>query len=68
MTLPRPAARRRELLLGAAAAGLALGLPRGALGQTPDLGAGLPRRGVNLSHWLSWEGRQPVGPGDARLC
>ena len=52
---------RRRVLIGAAGAGLTLALPRRSLAQ-----ASLPKRGVNLSHWLSWEGRQPVVAEDAR--
>jgi len=54
----RGLASRRAFLAGAAASGLALPLRA----QTA-----LPRRGVNLSHWLSWEGRQPVVEADVRM-
>ncbi|MCK6449714.1 MAG: glycoside hydrolase family 5 protein [Alphaproteobacteria bacterium] len=55
---------RRRILLAAGAAALSLAVP----GPTVAQGAGpLPRRGVNLSHWLSWDGRQPIAPVDARL-
>jgi len=57
----RTQATRRRVLIGAAGTGLALALPRPLAAQNA-----LPRRGVNLSHWLSWEGRQPVAPEDAR--
>ena len=53
------------MLAGAAAAGLSFALPAEVSAQ--GRGDGLPRRGVNLSHWLSWEGRQPVAPVDLRL-
>lgn len=59
MTALRPT--RRRVLLGASGAGLSLALPRRLAAQ-----AVLPKRGVNLSHWLSWEGRQPVVAEDAR--
>ena len=52
---------RRRVLLAAGGGGLALALPRRALAQVAP-----PKRGVNLSHWLSWEGRQPVVAADAR--
>ncbi|MGQ0675171.1 MAG: glycoside hydrolase family 5 protein [Rhodospirillales bacterium] len=63
MTARQGRTTRRRVLLGAAGAGLAatLAWPRRAAAQSA-----LPRRGVNLSHWLSWEGRQPVVPEDAR--
>jgi endoglucanase len=57
---------RRQVLLGAAGAGLAAALPRGGRAQV-GAQAALPRRGVNLSHWLSWEGRQPVTAADAAM-
>ena len=52
---------RRGALSGAGALALGLALPRQSRAQ-----AALPRRGVNLSHWLTWEGRQPVVAEDAR--
>ena len=63
MTWRRPSAPRRDVLRGAAAAALTFALPRMVTAQ----GFGLPRRGVNLSHWLSWDGRQPVAAVDAGL-
>lgn len=63
MTRRWPSLRRRDVVRAAAAATSMLVMPRMLAAQ----GAGLPRRGVNLSHWLSWEGRQPVAAVDARL-
>lgn len=58
MRVPLHVPTRRDFLAGAAASAL----PAPLRAQ-----AALPRRGVNLSHWLSWEGRQPIVAADARM-
>lgn len=62
MTLDRRGSSRRRFLTSAAGAGAFGLLPAEPRAQgSPSL----PKRGVNLSHWLSWEGRQPVVAADA---
>ena len=59
---------RRRFLSAAGALGLAGALAAGRPRRLAAQGqSALPRRGVNLSHWLSWEGRQPVVAADAQM-